>query len=75
MNRCHLTDNEFARLLEEIKENDYNLNITRYVNLSKEEEPVDLEAVAKQLKETEAKIEDSRSKPNLFLKELGLDEI
>ena len=70
-----MTDNEFARLLEEIKENDYNLNITRYVNLSKEEEPVDLEAVAKQLKETEAKIEDSRSKPNLFLKELGLDEI
>ena len=61
--------------LQEIKENDYNLNITRYVNLSKEEEPVDLEAVAKQLKETEAKIEDSRSKLNLFLKELGLDEI
>ena len=75
LNRCHLTDKEFARLLEEIKENDYNLNITRYVNLSKEEEPVDLEAVAKQLKETEAKIEDSRSKLNLFLKELGLEEI
>ena len=70
-------ETRFSRLvsLQEIKENDYNLNITRYVNLSKEEEPVDLEAVAKQLKETEAKIEDSRSKLNLFLKELGLEEI
>lgn len=61
--------------LREIKENDYNLNITRYVNLSKEEEQINLEAVAKQLKECNAKIEDSRRKLNVFLKELGLEEI
>lgn len=67
----------FSRLasLQEIKENDYNLNITRYVNLSKDEEPVDLEAVTKQLKEADAKIEESRGKLNVFLKELGLEEI
>lgn len=70
-------ETRFSRLvsLQEIKENDYNLNITRYVNLSKDEEPVDLEAVAKQLKEADAKIEESRGKLNVFLKELGLEEI
>ena len=67
----------FSRLvtLAEIKENDYNLNITRYVNLSIDEEQIDLEAVAEQLHETDAKIEESRGKLNLFLKELGLKEI
>ena len=67
----------FSRLvsLAEIKENDYNLNITRYVNLSKEEEQVVLEDVTKQLKECDSKIEESRSKLNVFLKELGLGEI
>jgi type I restriction system adenine methylase (hsdM) len=67
----------FSRLvsLAEIKENDYNLNITRYVNLSKEEEQIDLEVVTKQLHETDAKIEESRGKLNVFLKELGLEEI
>jgi len=67
----------FSRLvsLAEIKENDYNLNITRYVNLSKEEEQIDLGAVTKQLKETDGKIEESRGKLNVFLKELGLEEI
>ena len=70
-------ETRFSRLvsLAEIKENDYNLNITRYVNLSKDEEPIDLEAVTKQLKETDAKIEESRGKLNVFLKELGLEEI
>ena len=67
----------FSRLvsLAEIKENDYNLNITRYVNLSIDEKPVDLEAVAKQLHETDAKIEEAWDKLNVFLKELGLKEI
>lgn len=61
--------------LHEIKENDYNLNITRYVNLSKEDEQIDLKAVTNQLRDTDAKIEESRKKLNVFLKELGLEEI
>ena len=67
----------FSRLvsLVEIKENDNNLNITRYVNLSKEEEQIDLETVTKQLHETDEKIEESRGKLNVFLKELGLEPI
>lgn len=58
--------------LSEIKENDFNLNITRYVNLSKEEEQIDLEQVAKQLKECDRKIAEAQEKLNGYLKELGL---
>jgi type I restriction enzyme M protein len=35
--------------LNEIEENDYNLNIPRYVDTFEEEEPVDLTAVSKKL--------------------------
>ena len=36
--------------LDEIRENEYNLNIPRYVDTFEEEEPVDLDAVSKELK-------------------------
>lgn len=67
----------FSRLvsLAEIKENDYNLNITRYVNLSIDEEPIDLGVVTAQLKETDKKIETVGKELNTYLKELGLEEI
>ena len=61
--------------LSEIKENGYNLNITRYVNLSKDEEVVDLNAIHNQLKETELAIIREREKHNSFLSELGLPPI
>ena len=37
--------------IEEIKENEYNLNIPRYVDTFEEEEPIDLNVVIKQLEE------------------------
>lgn len=61
--------------LSEIKENGYNLNITRYVNLSKDEEVVDLNAIHNQLKETELAIIRAREEHNSFLAELGLPQI
>lgn len=61
--------------LQEIKENNYNLNIARYINLSKEEEKIDLLAVNKQLVEIEKQIQISREEYNKFLKELGLPEV
>ena len=61
--------------LSEIKENGYNLNITRYVNLSKDEETVDLSDVQKKLTDIEKEIIAARNKHNEFLKELGLKEI
>ena len=57
------------------KEHDFNLNISRYVSTAKPEEPIDLLAVNKQLKDIESKITNARKTHNQFLKELGLPEI
>ena len=35
----------YVASLDEIKENDYNLNIPRYVDTFEEEEPIDLDQV------------------------------
>lgn len=68
-------ENRYSRkvYMQEIKDNGYNLNISRYVNLSKEEEKIDLAEVHRQLVATEKKIETARQKHNEFLKELGLE--
>ena len=58
--------------LQEIKENDYNLNITRYVSLSQEEKQIDLLEVNKRLREIEKELQEARDRHNEFLKELGL---
>lgn len=60
--------------MEEIKENEYNLNIPRYVDTFEEEEPVDIDEVAKklkQLKEQEKSLEDNLAN---FCKELKIDK-
>lgn len=61
--------------LEEIKENDYNLNIPRYVDTFEEEEEIDIKAVQQELKEIDKQIEEVDKELNVYLKELGLDEI
>ncbi len=50
--------------LDEIKENDYNLNIPRYVDTFEEEEVIPLSQVAQELKEVKTEIESSYN--NLF---------
>ena len=74
----HRTEEErFSRRvsLREIKENDYNLNITRYVSLAQEEVPVDLQANHQSLVDIEMALSSSKARLNAFLKELGLAEI
>lgn len=61
--------------MEEIEKNGYNLNISRYVNTSIEEEKIDLKAVNKTLTDIEKRIKESTEKHNSFLKELGLKMI
>lgn len=70
-------ENRYSRkvYMREIKDNGYNLNISRYVNLSKEEEKIDLAEVHRQLVATEKKIESARQKHNGFLAELGLNPV
>ncbi len=61
--------------IREIVENDYNLNITRYVSLAQEEVQIDLEENQKSLTEIEERLAAAREKFNGFLRELGLKEI
>ena len=58
--------------IEEIANQGYNLNISRYVNTSIEEEKIDLREVNIKLNEINKKIKDATDKHNEFLKELGL---
>ena len=57
--------------LEEIKENDYNLNISRYVDTTEPEVPVNVENVISEIKDLESKRNENNSKLKDFLKELG----
>lgn len=58
--------------MEEIKENDFNLNISRYIDKSEPEEEVDLNAVQQNIIELETKEQEIDSRLSDFLKELGL---
>jgi type I restriction enzyme M protein len=64
----------YSRLVshEEIEENDFNLNITRYVSTAKAEEDIDLLAVNAELADLANKIQESTRRHNKFLKEIGL---
>jgi type I restriction enzyme M protein len=61
----------YRATLEEIKENDFNLNIPRYVDTFEEEEPVDIKATQKEIEKLEAELVDVRKEMNKYLKELG----
>ncbi len=61
--------------MEEIQENDYNLNISRYVSTAKPEPQINLSATHKELVEIEKEIRESTAKHNEFLKELGLSPL
>lgn len=55
---------------DEIKENDFNLNIPRYVDTFEEEEPVDLEKVANDLKDVDNTIADIEQELEQYFNEL-----
>ena len=58
--------------LDEVKENDYNLNIPRYVDTFEEEEPVDLDAVSTALKALEGEIKTTDAEIAKFCGELSI---
>jgi type I restriction enzyme M protein len=59
--------------LTEVAENDYNLNIPRYVDTFEEEEPVDLAAVAKTLKSIDIDMATTDVTIADYCKQLGID--
>ena len=57
---------------DEIKENDFNLNIPRYVDTFEEEAPVDIPATRKRIAELTAELSKTTAEMEKYLKELGL---
>jgi len=57
----------------EIKENEYNLNIPRYVDTFEEEEPVDLDQVVKEIRENNRKSKEIDKEIKKFCDELGIE--
>jgi type I restriction enzyme M protein len=57
--------------MDEIKENDCNLNISRYVDTTEPEEPVDIPAAIANIKMLQAERAGVQEKLDGFLKELG----
>lgn len=71
-NRTEIEKYSHCATLEEIKDNDYNLNIPRYVDTFEEEEEIDIHAVMSEIKELEAKRADLDKEIEVYLKELGI---
>jgi len=62
----------YVASLDEIKENDYNLNIPRYVDTFEEEEPVNMEKVKENIANIEEELAEVKAQMGEYLKELGL---
>ena len=60
--------------LEEIKENDYNLNIARYIDTAEEEEQIDVAEALRQLRQLEQERDEIEKVMYGYLKELGYGE-
>jgi len=61
--------------MAEIEQNDFNLNISRYISTAKAEEQIDLQVVNAELVALEQKIVASTDRHNGFLNELGLPSL
>lgn len=60
----------FVATFEEIKENDFNLNIPRYVDTFEEEAEVDIQAVQKEIDRLEIELSNVQDQMKNYLKEL-----
>ena len=57
---------------DEIKENDFNLNIPRFVDTSEEEEEIDIRAAQEEIDELDKELAEVHMQMAAYLKELGL---
>ncbi len=71
--RGYKTMDKYSRpvSLDEIRSNDHNLNIARYVDVTKEEAEIDVQQVINELKELKKNRSKTEDQMNSFLKELG----
>ena len=71
-NRETLEKYSHLATLSEVAENDFNLNIPRYVDTFEEEEIVDIDAVAKKIKNIEKNSKQLDDKISAYCEELGI---
>lgn len=71
LNRKAIDKYSHIATIEEIAENDYNLNIPRYVKNFDEEEGIDLKATIVEVKQLEKKLSEASKEMANFLNELG----
>ena len=71
-NRIELERYSKRATLKEIEENDFNLNIPRYVDTFEEEAEIDIYAVMREIKALENKRTELDQKIDVYFKELGL---
>lgn len=57
---------------EEIRDNDFNLNIPRYVDTFEEEELIDLDEVKQNLARIDAELKEAQTQMQKYMEELGL---
>lgn len=63
----------YRATLDEIKENDFNLNIPRYVDTFEEDIEVDIQTVQKEIERLEAELANTRKEMAIHLRELGYE--
>lgn len=70
-----VVEDKFAYIADmaEIRENDYNLNIPRYVDTFEEEPEVDIKAVQTEISNLKQQLAEVEAKMEVYLKELGLE--
>ena len=59
--------------LKEIEDNEFNLNIPRYVDSTEQEETIDIEALQNEIRSIESELIDVRGRMTRYLKELGIN--
>lgn len=74
INRTDVEKYAHLASFDEIKENDYNLNIPRYVDTFEEEEPIDLVALGKEMVALNTEIEQAEQSFLAMLDELDITD-
>ncbi|MBP9759108.1 type I restriction-modification system subunit M [Candidatus Dojkabacteria bacterium] len=73
INRKAIDKYSYVALLPEVAENDFNLNIPRYVDTFVEEEQIDLKEVSLEIKRVNEEMKEIDKKIAEYTKELGID--
>ena len=60
--------------IAEIKENDFNLNVRRYIDSSEEQEIINVKKVWQELKTLESERDEINKRVSEFMKELEYDK-